>query len=317
MNTYLVTGATGYVGSNLVRYIQSEDKDSHIIALVRDRKKALELELHNVELSEGDLADEAEMKRYKLQADYIFHCASVTKSSEMVEHPVEVIKSIVNTTQNVCELAKRCQAKSVVYLSSMEVYGDVDCSDGHRAAEDELGYLDILNARSCYPLGKRMAENICYSYYKEYGVPVKIARLAQTFGKGVLPSDSRVFMQFARAAKEKRDIVLHTSGTSMGNYCGIDDVMQGLMTILVNGRAGEAYNVVNEANTMMIRDMAALVCEKTAHGMITVKYDIPQDDRYGYAAATGLRLSGRKLQELGFVPTQSLQSMYEDVMGEI
>ena len=103
----------------------------------------------------------------------------------------------------------------------------------------------------------------------------------------------------------------------MGNYCGIDDVMQGLMTILVNGRAGEAYNVVNEANTMMIRDMAALVCEKTAHGMITVKYDIPQDDRYGYAAATGLRLSGRKLQELGFVPTQSLQSMYEDVMGEI
>jgi nucleoside-diphosphate-sugar epimerase len=235
----------------------------------------------------------------------------------MIAHPVEVTQSIINTTQNVLELARRCSIKSMVYLSSMEVYGDINCSYGSRVSETELGNIDILNTRSCYPLGKRMAENICYSYYKEYGIPVKIARLAQTFGRGILPTDNRVFAQFARAARDGKNIVLNTKGNSMGNYCGMEDAIAGIMTILVHGTDGEAYNVVNEVNTMTIRQMAELVCNEISGGKIVVEYDIPKENPLGFAPDTGLRLSGQKLEALGWKPRKHLLDMYKDLIADM
>lgn len=118
-----------------------------------------------------------------------------------------------------------------------------------------------------------MAENICYSYFREYGVPVKIARLAQTFGRGVRDSDKRVFAQFARAVRANRDIVLHTAGQSMGNYCGINDTVTGILTILMQGQDGEAYNVVNEENTMTILQMAGVVADGIDGGPIGIRFD--------------------------------------------
>lgn len=316
MNTYLITGATGYIGSMLISYIMEQEKNVNIIALVRNKDKAKNMLPADVKIVAADLTDRAAMNELRVECDYIIHCASVTKSAEMVNHPVEVTESIVNVTQNVLELAKRCHVKGMVYLSSMEVYGNIKCEDGNRASEDDAfrGTVDLLCLRSCYPLGKRMAENLCYSYYKEYGVRVKIARLAQTFGRGILVSDTRVFAQFAKAAREGRDIVLHTEGKSMGNYCGIDDALAGIKIILERGKDGEAYNVVNESNTMTILQMAELVANKIAGGKIKVVFDIPSDNLYGYGADTGLVLSGKKLMELGWTPSQSMEDMYNTMI---
>ena len=179
--------------------------------------------------------------------------------------------------------------------------------------ESELGEVNSFNVRSCYPLGKRMAENICYCYFKEYGVPVKIARLAQTFGHGILPEDNRVFAQFAKSVREGKDIVLHTLGNSMGNYCSIDDAVEGILTILIKGENGEAYNVVNENNSMTIRQMAELVAEKIAGGKIQVIFDIPEGNPYGYASDTGIRLSGKKLEGLGWIAKDDLIEMYKQI----
>lgn len=312
MESYVITGATGYIGSMLVKHIQEYKKETKITLLVRDRLKAEIMFPEGVDILATDLADGAAMEKLRHKCDYILHCASVTKSAEMTAHPVEVTESIINVTQNVLKLAKQSRVKSMVYLSSMEVYGNIECPDGHRVTEKEVsqGAVELLASRSCYPLGKRMAENICYSYFKEYGVPVKIARLAQTFGHGILSTDTRVFAQFAQAVREGRDIVLHTSGKSMGNYCSIDDAMEGILTILKHGVNGEAYNVVNEQNTMTIRQMAEFVAEKIAHGKIQVVYDIPVDNQYGYAPDTGLQLSGKKLMALGWEPKEGLVDMY-------
>jgi len=316
MKNYLITGATGYIGSMLVKHIRETDEAAGITVLVRDRAKAEAMLPRNVQITEADLTDREKVISSELNCDYIIHCASVTASAEMITHPVEVTESIVNVTQNILELARRCRLKSMVYLSSMEVYGSIGCPDGRRVTEKEAsrGEVELLATRSCYPLGKRMAENVCYSYYKEYGVPVKIARLAQTFGEGVLPSDQRVFAQFARAAREGRNIVLHTKGRSLGNYCGIHDAISGILTILEKGISGEAYNVVNEANTMTIRRMAELVADKIAGGSIRVASDIAEDNRYGYAADTSLRLSGEKLMALGWKPEESLEDMYRELL---
>ena len=96
----------------------------------------------------------------------------------------------------------------------------------------------------------------------------------------------------------------------MGNYCGIHDAVRGILTILKYGKDGEAYNVVNEENTMTIREMA----EKIAGGRIKIRYDIPEEDVYGYAPDTGLRLSGEKLMALGWKPTEGLEKMYRDML---
>lgn len=368
MSVYLITGASGYIGSMLLKRLLKRESDSQVVALNRnfeklkarfpdgdlqaDKCRLPERSLSEVSQSEvnpagmnlserspsfdgnrrldfgrircfqADLCDSCFIDRFcteNKKVDYIIHCASATRSIDMVNHPVEVTGSIINATQNVLELARLYEIKSMVYLSSMEIYGDIDCSDGHRVTEEEAaaGRIEPLNVRSCYPLGKRMAENICFSYFKEYGVPVKIARLAQTFGRGILPSDNRIFAQIARTVKEGSDIILHTEGCSMGNYCAIDDALTGILKILECGKDGEAYNVVNEENTMSIRQMAELAASQVAKGRIGVQYDIPPENRYGYAPDTGLWLSGEKLANLGWRPEKTLADMYQEMLDDM
>ncbi len=321
-STILITGATGFIGGLLVDELISMNNlyntGINLILPVRNLKKAKEKypidkdQYKSITLIETSL-ENFQLEKLDMPIDYIFHCASTTSSSIMISNPVEVADGIVLGTKNILELARIKQIKSMVYLSSMEVYGIIDSTCG-LITENMLGNVDIFSARSCYPMGKRIAEHYCYTYYKEYGVPVKIARLAQTFGYGVDKDDNRVFAQFAKAAILGEDIVLHTEGLSMGNYCESKDVVNALFTILEKGQAGEAYNVVNEENTMQIRDMAKLVAEKIADGRINVVFDIPKDHSYGYAKDTQLRLSSEKLRKLGWRPTKSLEAMYRDLI---
>ncbi len=312
MSRYLVTGATGYIGSMLVKNLINEN----ITVIVRNKLKAAKMLPQNIHIIEADLTDSDSLEKVDCEYDYIIHCASITKSSEMINNPLEVTQSIVNATQNVMDLTVRCHAKSVIYISSMEIYGDIDCTDGHLVEEHELGQVDLLSARSCYPLAKRMAENICYCYYLEHHLPIKIVRLAQVFGKGVLENETRVFAQFAKCVIEKRDIVLHTLGKSYGNYCESEDAINAILLILEKGKNGEAYNVANEDCTMMISQMAQFVAGEIAHNQITVKWEVPSENVYGYAADTGLRLSSQKLRSLGWKPQKGMLEMYEDLIND-
>ncbi len=307
MKKYLITGATGYVGSMFVKDLYASDAE--ITVIVRNPEKAVSMLGERPKLLVGDITDKAFMDGIGGEYDHIIHFAATTKSAEMVERPVETLEGIIAGTGNVLEIARRSNIKSMVYISSMEVYGNIDCSDGHRVKEDEPGNIDLFNVRSCYPLGKRMAEHLCFLYHKEYGVPVITARLAQTFGKGILLGENRVFAQFAGAVINKKDIVLHTEGLSMGNYCEISDCIRGLHILLEKGSFGEAYNIVNEESTMSIRGMAELVASDVAEREINVVTEIDDKNR-GYAADTLLRLSGEKMRRLGFEPKVSLKDTY-------
>ena len=322
METLLITGATGMIGGSLIRRISEKKIPCRMILPVRNIAKAERLykglrdsdyqKILFIETQLGDIRPE----QFPMPIDVIIHCACITQSGEMVAHPIETADSIVIGTRNVLELARTKQVSSMVYVSSMEVYGKVE-DTGKAVDEDQLGDIDLQSPRSCYPMGKRMAEHYCHLYHHEYKVPVKIARLAQTFGKGVRPDDHRVYMQFARAILEEKDIVLKTRGTSMGNYCAIDDAVEGIWTILWKGKDGETYNVVNEANTMRIRDMAELVAEQVAGGKVKVRVEAEDAVKNGYAPDTGLRLSGKKLQGLGWRPTKGLVEMYQEVLGQL
>lgn len=322
--TWLITGVTGFIGSLLVKYLMSQLEYKKglisILGLVRNEEKAKEVfsgeDCTNLQFIKVDLCEASAIMAIEESVDYIVHCAAATASSYMISNPVETADGIVLGTRNVLELAKRKAVKSVVYVSSMEVYGRVG-DIGRPRVEEELGRVVLDSPRSCYPLGKRMAEHYCHVFWKQYGVPVKVARLAQTFGSGVHPEDNRVYMQFARAVIEGRDIVLKTQGRSFGNYCSSEDVIEAIMFLLELGAEGEIYNVVNEANTMRIYEMAELVATRLAQGRIKVRVNEENPKKTGYAPDTELRLSGTKLQKLGWMPKKSLLEMYQDVIKEL
>lgn len=323
-STVLITGATGLIGSQLVRAILAVNRirncQIRILALARSSEKASHIFgdlIHRPELNIliGDITDPVSTDQ---EIDFVIHTASVTASKELISHPVDTIEIAVSGTKNILELAREKKSKSVVYLSSMEVYGTVSSLDNHRTTEDELGYIDLSNVRSCYPESKRLCENMCICYAAQYGIPVKIARLAQTFGAGVSVNDNRVFAQFAKAAMAGKDIVLHTKGESNGNYCYTADAVTGLLTILLNGRNAEAYNVVSENATTTIAQMAQMVSEQITRGNSRVVFDIPDNTlTYGYAPDVKLRLSNEKLEQLGWAPciAPNLVTMYERLIS--
>ena len=207
------------------------------------------------------------------KVDFIIHTANSTSSKSFVETPVETINSIVDGTNNILKFAKDKKVKGVVYLSSMEVYGTTDFNRTEPLKEEDLGYLDLSNPRSSYPEGKRLAENLCLSYYKEFGVPVKIARLCQTIGAGVDYNDARVFAQFARNIVEKQDIILHTKGESIRSYCYITDAISAIFALLEKGKDGECYNVANPDTTCSIKEMAEMLCEKYQDSKLKIELD--------------------------------------------
>lgn len=310
-STVLVTGATGLVGSFIVKMLNYMNKyhglNITIVALIRNQDKAREI------LSDCDvtyiLGDICNMPKIDSVIDYIIHCAAITKSIEMISIPVEVTEGIIIGTKNLLQVAYEKRVKSMVYLSSLEVYGQTNQALEF-AKEEDLGYIEIQNVRNCYPLSKRMAENLCYAYHSEYKVPVKIARLAQVFGAGILKEESRVFGQFAKSAINKEDLILHTDGLSTGNYCYTADAVLAIVLLLLNGENGEIYNVSNEVNCMTIGQMADLVASIIAKGQINVKYEIQDGNKFGYAVPMHLKLSSEKIRTLGWKPKYNMIDMY-------
>ncbi len=321
-STVLITGATGLVGSQLVKTVaccnRVQDCGIRLILPVRNPEKAKKIlgelaDRSDINIVKGDVCDSfREYIPEDMNVDYIIHSASITASKLMVTRPVDTLKTSVNGTENMLDLAVYKNSKGFVYISSMEVYGSFEATNGVSPYVDEtmLGFIDPLSIRSNYPESKRLCENMCQAYRSQFGLNVKIARLAQTFGAGILEGENRVFAQFARSAVKGEDIVLHTKGLSEGNYCYTADTVRGILTILLKGENGGAYNVANEDAHTTIADMARTVCEKIAEKDISVVFDIPQENTYGYAADTKMKLNSAKLRALGWRPHIGLEDAY-------
>lgn len=292
-SSVLVTGATGLIGSMLLKTLIAANEtyglNIKLIGQIRNEEKA--------KSTFGDLISRIELiLNYDVSADYIIHTVSPTTSKFFIEHPVETIKSSVESAMATLENAKR-YGSSVVYLSSMEQYGD-PYDPGQRMTEDKVGVIDHLNIRSSYSESKRLCECLCASYAAEYGVDVKIVRLAQTVGAGVSLTDNRMPMQFARAVVEGKDIVLHTEGKSISNFVYLTDAISGILKILQKGEKGQAYNICNDTETRSVREIAELVCHEVAEDKISVR--IEKKEKMGYAPDVAMYLDSSKLEGLGW-----------------
>lgn len=300
--TILVTGATGLIGKLCVKSLLNSGYNTQVIALVRDEEKAKNIfgESKRLTYLVQDINQRINTTR---RVDYIIHAASTTSSKDFVEKPVETIYTAINGSRNVLEFAKNKRLEGMVYLSSLEIYG---VNEKENIKERDYGYIDILNPRSSYSESKKMVETMCISYGTEYGVPVKIARLAQTFGAGVSISDNRVFAQFAKAIINKENIVLHTKGETKRNYCYTTDAVRGIFTILTKGENNNAYNVANENSYCSISEMAHLL----ENEYTKVEYKIDEVNR-GYNPTVKIALNTEKLNALGWEAKVNLKEMFE------
>ena len=312
-SSFLITGATGLIGSILVRCLLALDEGVKIIAPVRNAEKAKSLfgEDNRLQIVECDLSSFCYSSLGKV--DYVVHCAAPTSSRFFVEKPVDTFNIIINGTQRLLEYAKSEGVKGFAFLSSLEVYGTIT-DDSSCVSEDIQGYLDPMSVRSSYPMAKRAAENLCALYASQYGVPAKIVRLTQTTGAGISKDDNRIIAQFARCAANGEDIVLHTTGEAARPYCYTIDSVSAILYILLKGNAGEAYNVANEETYISARGMAEYLRDNFNHD-INVRIEL--SDNMGYAPVTKLRLSVGKLKALGWKPSYGLDRIFRNLIDYI
>lgn len=309
--SFLITGATGLIGSSLIRCLLALDKSIHIIAPVRNKGKAMAMFddlFHQVEWMECDLASCD--YDYVGKVDYIIHCAAPTSSKFFVDCPVETIRVIFEATASLLNYAHCQNVKGFVYLSSLEVYGSG--LPGKKITEGMQGYWDVMSVRSSYPVAKRAVENLCCAYASEYGVPIKVARLTQTTGSGIAKDDNRVIAQFAKLAAKGEDIVLHTTGESARPYCYTTDCVSALLYILLKGKNGEAYNVANENTYISARGMAEFLRDNF-NPSIDVRVEL--NDNLGYAPVSKLDLSTEKLRALGWQPRYDMKQLFERLIA--
>ena len=309
--TFLITGATGLIGSVMVKCLLELNRHMQlgikVIAVVRSLDKA-----QNVFTEEYSLIDFRQLELSEItqehigcNVDYVVHLASPTASKFFVEHPVETLRAAIEGTTAVLEFSKDARIKSVVYASSLETYGSNHTEDWLK--EDFQGYVNPMETRSSYNIGKRTCECLCHAYAEEYGVNVMIARMTQTFGAGVAYNDGRVFAQFARKAIEGQNIELHTSGETCRMYCYTTDAVSAMLYLLLKGEKGDAYNIANKNSYISIRDMAQLVRTDFNPDIDVV---VSPKDNQGYAPETKLRLDTSKIEKLGWKPEFTLKEMF-------
>ncbi len=312
----LVTGATGLIGSTLVKALLFANEhialSADVWCLVRNTRKAEDIlgtENDRLHFLSGDVLSALPSD---VSFDYVIHGASPTASAFFIEHPAETIETAVLGTQNLLSKAKKDGAKGFLYLSSMEAYGNV--SDERVLEESDHGRIDLSNVRSCYPEGKRMCELLCKSYASEFGLRAMSIRLAQTFGAGVLKEDKRVFAMMARCAVNGEDIVLMTKGTSKHPYLYTAQAVTAILCVLLCGEAGETYNAANPETYCSIYEMGELVAKEIADGRISVRIQ-ENKENVKFPPAGFLNLSVDKICGLGWKPQGTLADMYRRMIS--
>lgn len=309
--TILITGATGLIGYTLTSALlyveQKKQLGLKVIALVRNVEKAKEK--FSAQLAQGlplqfVQAQIEEPFTIDQQVDYVVHGASPTSSKFFVEHPVETIQTAVLGTMNLLKLARIKQCQGFVYLSSMEVYGSPQTDE--KITESHSSNLDTMVPRNSYPESKRLCESLCTSYFAEYGLRAMSIRLTQTFGPGVDYNDNRVFAQFARSIVEGKDIVLLTKGETKRSYLYTADAVTAILTVLLKGQGGEAYNAANENTYCSILEMAKMAAGNKIGVKVSGQENIPNR----FAPVLRMNLSTDKLMAIGWITRIGLGEMF-------
>ena len=312
--TILVTGANGMVPAYLVdallyRNEKQQGLPSKVIALVRNEEKAHKR--FNSYLGRPDLEFVVQDVSTPLKIDepvhYIVHAASQASTRFYGTDPVGTLMPNVIGTWQLLEFARRSQCLGFLFVSSGEVYGKFSTPPTVPVSESHYGSLDPMEFRSCYGEGKRAGEALCKAWSHQYSIPARIARLGHTYGPGMDLEDGRVFTDFVANVVRGENIVMKSEGLVSRPFCYLTDAIIGMLTILLKGGTGEAYNLVNvEAETRIV-DLAEIICGLFPEKGLQVVRQVPSSAAaFSSAWNPGVQVDIGKIQALGWYPTVSV-----------
>jgi UDP-glucuronate decarboxylase len=266
----LVTGGAGFLGSHLCERLLAAGNEviclDNFFTGRRDNVDRL-LDHHAFELVRHDVCD-----RIILEVDEVFHLACPASPIHYQRNPVRTIRTCVQGTLNMLDLAREVRAR-ILIASTSEVYGD---PTEHPQREHYWGHVNPIGPRACYDEGKRCAEALAVSYARQYDVAVRIARIFNTYGPRMLENDGRVVSNFVVQCLRNRPITIFGSGQQTRSFCYVDDLIEGFLRLMASGET-EPVNLGNPGEFTML-ELAEKIRALTGSQSALVHEPLPQDD---------------------------------------
>jgi UDP-glucuronate decarboxylase len=268
----LVTGGAGFLGSHLIdRLLKNGHEVLCIDNLFTGTKRNLE-HLHAQSRFEF-IRHDVTFPLY-VEADEIYNLACPASPIHYQHDPVQTTKTSVHGAINMLGLAKRLRCR-ILQASTSEVYGDPTL---HPQTEAYWGNVNPIGPRSCYDEGKRCAETLFFDYHRQHQLEIKVARIFNTYGPRMHPSDGRVVSNFIVQALKREPITLYGDGKQTRSFCYVDDLIDGLIR-LMEGPASliGPINIGNPVEFTML-ELAELVLQETGSSSPLIRQPLPQDD---------------------------------------
>ena len=268
----LITGGAGFLGSHLCDRLVAEDFEVLCVdnCFTGTRQNIFHLlNKPNFEFIRHDIT----FPLY-LEVDEIYNLACPASPVHYQFDPVQTTKTSVHGAINMLGLAKRVRAK-ILQASTSEVYGDPDV---HPQPETYWGRVNPIGPRSCYDEGKRCAETLFFDYYRQHNLKIKVARIFNTYGPRMHPSDGRVVSNFIVQALRNKDITVFGDGTQTRSFCYVDDLIQGLIRMMSGPDDFTGPVNLGNPDEFTILELAKKIVEITNSKSKIVFKPLPQDD---------------------------------------
>jgi UDP-glucuronate decarboxylase len=268
----LISGGAGFLGSHLTeRLLEQGCQVLCVDNFFTGTRRNIEhlLDHKGFELLRHDITHPI-----FVEVDEIFNLACPASPIHYQKDPVQTTKTSVIGAINMLGLAKRLKLK-ILQASTSEVYGDPSVHPQHEAY---WGHVNPIGPRSCYDEGKRCAETLFFDYWRQHRLPIKVARIFNTYGPRTHPNDGRVVSSFIVQALRNQDITVFGDGQQTRSFCYVDDLIRGLLSLMETGP--EIVGPINLGNPeeFTMRQLAELILELTGSRSKIVHRPLPQDD---------------------------------------
>ena len=276
--TVLIAGGKGFLGtyftSVLTKINEILSKPMKIIVLdslitSKDKKDSIN---QNIEFLEQDISKSFEIGD---NIDYIIHAASIASPPTYRKFPIKTVDVNYQGTKNLLEIAKEKKVRSMLLLSSSEIYGDPEIFP---TPESYVGKVSCTGPRACYDESKRLAETISILYFQQYKIPIKIARPFNVYGPYLNLDDGRIIPDFMNNAINKSQIIIHSDGSPTRSFCYVSDAIGGFFKLLLSKHDGIICNVGNDEE-VSVKNVADTI-KKIIAKPISIKIIESDDPNY-------------------------------------
>jgi len=268
----LVTGGSGFLGSHLCESLLADG--ANVICLDNFFTGSRTNIEHLLDNKHFELIRHDVTFPIYLEIDQIYNLACPASPIHYQHDPVQTTKTSVHGAINMLGLAKRVKAK-VFQASTSEVYGDPSV---HPQTEDYWGNVNPIGARSCYDEGKRCAETLFFDYWRQHKLRIKVARIFNTYGPRMHPSDGRVVSNFIVQSLLGNDITIYGNGSQTRSFCYVDDMIDGFVRLMATGDLVTGPINIGNPTEFSILELASMVIELIGARSKIVRRPLPEDD---------------------------------------